>query len=77
MMDELIDKVSEKTGLSPEQTKAAVEAVLGVLKEKLPTPLAGALDSLLGGAESGGDHNDEGLASKATAALGNLFGKSS
>jgi hypothetical protein len=72
MMDELINRVTAKTGLSPDQAKAAVEAVVGFLKEKLPAPLASGLDSLVGRAEGSG----EGLTSKASAALGNLFGKS-
>jgi len=72
MMDQLINRVTEKTGLSPDQSKAAVESVIGFLKEKLPAPLASGLDSLIGGAEG----SNEGLASKATSALGSLFGKS-
>lgn len=71
MMDELINKVAEKTGLSPDQAKAAVESVIGFLKEKLPVPLASELDSLLGASEGSGN---EGLASAASAVLGNLFG---
>jgi hypothetical protein len=72
MMDELINRVTTKTGLSPDQAKAAVESVVGFLKEKLPAPLANSLHSLVSGVEDSG----EGLASKTTAALGNLFGKS-
>ncbi len=48
-MDELIKKVSEKTGLSADQAKLAVEAVVNYLKTKLPAPLAGELDQLLAG----------------------------
>ena len=69
MMDELLKRVSEKTGLGPDQSKAAVESVLGFLKEKLPAPLAASLDSVIGGGAGG-----EGLTGKASAALGNLFG---
>ena len=76
MMDELINRVTEKTGLSPDQAQAAVNTVLGFLKEKLPAPLASGLDSLVGGAEGSGEAGNEGLASKASAVLGNLFGKS-
>jgi hypothetical protein len=72
----LVSKVTEKTGLSPEQAKTAVDAVLGFLKARLPAPLASGLDSLIGGGEaSGGESSGEGLASNASAALGNLFGK--
>ena len=74
MMDELLSRVTERTGLSPEQAKSAVDSVLGFLKEKLPAPLASGLTSLVGG-EGGGAAGGEGLASKASAAVGNLFRK--
>jgi hypothetical protein len=48
-VDELIKLVSQKTGLSEEMSKVAVEVVLGYLKDKLPDPIAGQIDSLLGG----------------------------
>ena len=48
-MDELIKLVSQKAGLSEEQAKAAVETVMGYLKDKLPAPIAGQIDSVLGG----------------------------
>lgn len=75
MMDELLSRVTEETGLSPDQAKAAVESVLGFLKEKLPAPLASGLDSLVGGGQSSAEAGGEGLTGKASAALGNLFGK--
>jgi hypothetical protein len=71
-MDELIATVTQKTGLTPEQAQAAIHAVLGFLKEKLPAPLASHLDGLLGEAQSSGG---EGLAGEATALLGSLFGQ--
>ena len=76
MIDELVSKVSQKTGLSPDQAKAAVESVIAFLKEKLPAPVATHLDSLVSGVEGSGEGSSEGLASKATAAVGNLFGNS-
>jgi hypothetical protein len=69
-MDELLNRVTQKTGLSPDQAKAAVDSVLGFLKAKLPAPLASSLEGLVGGGGQG-----EGLASKASAALGGLFHK--
>ena len=50
-MDELVKMVSQKTGLSEEMARAAVEIVIGFLKEKLPAPIAGQIDSVLGGAD--------------------------
>ena len=48
-MQELIDLVSKKTGLSKEQSKIAVTVVLDFVKKKLPAPIAAQVDSVLGG----------------------------
>jgi hypothetical protein len=48
-MDELIELVVEKTGVSEEKARKAVETVIGYLKEKLPAPIAGQIDSVLEG----------------------------
>lgn len=64
-MDELIKLVSQKAGISQDQAKAAVQTVLGFLKDKLPAPVAGQIDSLL----AGGPSQDIGKT------LGGLFGK--
>ena len=54
-MEELIKLVSQKTGLSADQSKLAVQIVLGFLKKKLPAPIAGQIDTLLaGGSASSG-----------------------
>jgi hypothetical protein len=57
-LDELVRRVSEKTGLPPETARTAVEAVLGYLKERLPAPIAGQIDGLLGNAGSSGGPGD-------------------
>jgi len=49
-MDELNKQVAESTGISEAQAQTAVTTVLGFLKTRLPEPLAGQLDGLLGGA---------------------------
>jgi uncharacterized protein (DUF2267 family) len=48
-MNELIKLVTQKTGISEEQAKTAVETVLGFLKQKLPAPIASQIDSVLSG----------------------------
>lgn len=48
-MQELIDLVSKKTGLSKEHSKIAVDVVLDFLKKKLPAPVAAQMDAVLGG----------------------------
>ena len=61
-MDELIKQVASKTGISEEQARMAVTTVLGFVKDRLPAPIAGQIDSALTG-EGGGTLGD--LASKA------------
>ena len=51
-MDELVKLVSKKTGLTEAQAKQAVEVVVGFLKSKLPAPVAGQIDGILGGGTS-------------------------
>jgi len=53
-MDELIQKVAEKTGLPADGARKAADAVVGFLKEKLPAGLGGQIDQLLAGGGSGG-----------------------
>jgi hypothetical protein len=68
-MDELVKLVSQKTGLSEEMAKTAVEMVVGYLKEKLPAPIAGQIDSVLG---RGGMAKEAGGIAKG---LGGILGK--
>jgi len=49
-MDELVKLVAKKTGISQEMAKTAVETVVNFLKQKLPKPLAGQIDAVLGNA---------------------------
>ncbi len=65
-MDELVNVVVQKTGLSQDQAKAAANAVIGYLKSKLPAPVAGQIDSVLKG---GGGLADMGKG------LGGMLGK--
>ena len=69
-MDELIKQVTERTGISESQARTAVDTVVGFLKNRLPEPLAGQLDSLVGGgAGLAGD-----LAGKAGDVAGGVLG---
>jgi len=43
-------RTTEKTGISEDQARSAVNTVAGFLKEKLPAPLAGQIDNVLSGA---------------------------
>lgn len=48
-MDQLIEQITSKTGISDDQARQVVQIVAGFLKDKLPAPLAGQLDAILGG----------------------------
>jgi len=50
-MDELIKLVVEKTGISEEMAKVAVNTVVEFIKERLPEPIAGRLDDVIEGAD--------------------------
>ncbi|GAB4474959.1 MAG: hypothetical protein Kow00124_15450 [Anaerolineae bacterium] len=65
-MNELIKLVSEKTGLSEDMAKVAVNTVLDFLKKKLPNPIAAQIDSALSGDVDLGD---------VAKGLGGLLGK--
>ncbi len=75
-MDELIKQVAERTGLGEDKARTAVETVVGFLKERLPSPIAGQVDSVLGGgaaAAGGGSVTDR--AGDVLGGLGGMFGK--
>jgi hypothetical protein len=73
MMEELVQELSQKTGLPQDKAQEAVNVIVGHLKARLPEPLANALDGVLaGGTAEGG-----GLAGEAkamAAELGGMFG---
>ncbi len=64
-MDELINLVTQKTGISKDQAKAAVDTVIKFLKDKLPGPIGSQIEGVLSGAPV------DDIAKK----LGGLFGK--
>lgn len=66
-MEELVKMVSQKAGISQDQAKTAVATVLSYLNDKLPAPIGGQIDSLLGG---GGD-----VTKNVTDSLGGFFNK--
>ncbi|HEX7175721.1 MAG TPA: hypothetical protein VF240_10720 [Pyrinomonadaceae bacterium] len=74
-MDELIKQVAERTGIGEDKARTAVDTVVGFLKERLPAPIAGQLDNVIGGggAASGGGIADQ--AGDVLGSLGGMFGK--
>ena len=72
-MNSIVQMVAEKAGIGEMQAQIAVSVISGVLKDKLPAPLAGQLDSILGGGSSN-DGDSGGLMEQASGMLGGLKG---
>ena len=53
-MDDLINLVTQKTGLSQDDARKAVEVVVNALKAKLPPAISSHLDAFLSGGMGGG-----------------------
>jgi len=74
-MDELINAVAQKTGMSQDNARKAVEVVVNELKSRLPGPVASHLDTLLSGGMSGEVNTLAGEAGEMLKGkLGGLFG---
>jgi uncharacterized protein (DUF2267 family) len=77
-MDELIKQVSQRAGISEAQAGTAVNTVVGFLKERLPAPIAGQVDSVLNssaGAIGLGIDTIADSAGDMLGGLGGMFGK--
>lgn len=53
-MDELIKQIQQRTGIDEAQARGAADTVLGFLKERLPAPIAGQIDGIIGGGGASG-----------------------
>jgi hypothetical protein len=71
-MEDLVKLIQQKVGISPEQAKSAINTVAGFLRERLPAPLAGQVESVLSG---GGGGIGEGLGDLAKGIGGMMGGK--
>lgn len=67
-MEELIQTISEKAGITADQAKSALEAVLAHFKDKLPMGIGEKLESFL----QNGTSSAEDGAAKSTDFLGGL-----
>lgn len=48
-MNELVNQITQKVGLSPGQAQQAVQVIVDFLKQRLPGPLASQLDAVVSG----------------------------
>lgn len=78
-MEELVQLVSQKTGLSAEHARTAVTTVVGYLKTKLPAPIAAQVDGVLSGGGGLGNMMGSlgGQAGDIAKGIGDMFGKKS
>ena len=67
-MDQLVQIVTERAGISEQQARTAVTNVLGELKKRLPEPIAGQIDNFLDG-DAKKDNQD------ALGGLGDMLGR--
>jgi hypothetical protein len=74
-MEQLVKFITEKTGLSEEQAMSAAQAVLEFAKDKVPAPLQGMLDGILGGDNNQAGGNEGGGLGDMLGGLGKMFGK--
>lgn len=72
-MDELVKLVSEKAGIQEKQAEKAIDAVMGFLKEKLPEPIAGQIESAI--SSDAAVKQASKLLDQGVGALGGLLGK--
>ena len=72
MMDELVQQVAQKANLPPDKAMQAARAAIEFLDDRLPPPIRGNLDRLLG--EGGGQGGGPDLGDVA-GKLGGLFGR--
>ena len=64
-MQQLINQVTQRTGIPEDKARTAVDTVVGYLKQHLPGPVASQLDGAISGGGQGG-----GIAEKAKGMLG-------
>ena len=64
-MQQLIEQITQRTGIPEDKARAAVDTVVGYLKEHLPTPVASLLDDAASGEGAMG-----GIAEKAKGMFG-------
>ena len=74
-MEELVNLVVQKTGISQDDARKAVEVIVGELKNRLPAPIASHVDAFLAGGMAGGMNTLAGEAGELLKGkLGGLFG---
>jgi hypothetical protein len=72
-MNELINQITQRTGISQNQAQQAVQVVVGFLKQRLPGPMASQLDSFVSGQGTQGTTGQGGMMGQAQQSFGKMF----
>jgi uncharacterized protein (DUF2267 family) len=70
-MDQLVQQITQRTGISENQARQAVQMVGNFLKQKLPGPMASQVDNALG-TQSAGGQSQGGFMGQSREHLGNI-----
>lgn len=70
-MNELIQQITQRTGISENQAQQAVQIVGNFLKQRLPGPAASQIDNFLSGQ---GGQSSQGMGGSMGQKLGGIFG---
>jgi hypothetical protein len=54
-MEDLVKKIIEKTGITPEQAKTTIETIVDYVKEKIPPMFHGQIDKIMKSAKEKSD----------------------
>lgn len=73
-MNELINQITQRTGISENQAQQAVQIVTNFLKQRLPGPAAAQLDNFVSGQGSQGGKGMGGAMGQAGQNIGGMFG---
>ncbi len=71
-MDQLIQQVAQRTGMSEDQLRPIVSTVVGLVRDKLPGPAQSMLDQAVGTTPDAG-HEDKGSLGHAADAVKGIF----
>lgn len=72
-MQQLIQQVADRAGISEDSATRAVETVMNFLRDKLPGPMASQVENYLGGE---GEPSEAGAGESLTARAGSMLGGS-
>lgn len=74
MLDELVQQISQRTGLPADKAEAAARTAVEFLDSRLPPPIGGNLSKLVNGGSGGGGGGGIPDLGKMAGGLGGMFG---